>query len=338
MPPPAGHLTSPSPDTLLTMIEQRRREELVTVITETVRECGFAAAIEVLAGVQEQVGVRWQTQQWSVADEHAATAMVDLALTAAAIESTPTGEGVGEVLVACAEDEWHVLPARMFAEQLRQEGWDVAFVGASVPADHLGRYLRTVAPIGVAMSCSVPIHLPSARRTIAACHDAGFPVVVGGPAFATSPGRAEAVGADAWAPDARAASEVIASWAAEPPVLSVPAVDDAQGQAVLAARASIVEAAMVALAARYPPVTEYSPAQRARTREDFDYILRFVGAAMVVDDESIVTEFATWLSSVLTARGLPPTIVPLSVRTLHDSVPEAMAEARRLLDLAAGPA
>jgi methanogenic corrinoid protein MtbC1 len=47
-------------------------------------------------------------------------------------------------VVTCAEGEWHSLPARMVAEVLRLHGWQVTFLGASTPADHLRRLLTEV--------------------------------------------------------------------------------------------------------------------------------------------------------------------------------------------------
>ncbi|MFP5322080.1 MAG: B12-binding domain-containing protein, partial [Acidimicrobiia bacterium] len=59
-------------DTILDLIEQRRREEVVSAVCRVGEERGLDAAIELLASVQAEVGERWHTQRWTVADEHAA--------------------------------------------------------------------------------------------------------------------------------------------------------------------------------------------------------------------------------------------------------------------------
>lgn len=322
-------------DTLLELIEARRRDDVVDLVRSAARHGGVEAAIALLAAVQSEVGLRWQTQRWSVADEHAATAIVDLALTAAVIEVAPATSSLPTVVVACTEEEWHILPARMLAEQLRELGWDVVFLGASTPGDHLERFVAGTRPAAVALSCSIALHLPGARRSIAACHAAGAPVVAGGAGFGARPRRATALGADAWAATAGDAARTAADWLDSPPALAAPLVDDTAQLALAAERPAIVDAAMSELLARFPPLADYSPWQRDKTREDFEYILRFVEAAMLTHDDSIVTDFSVWLSSVLAARDLPHGLVPMSVRVLQRNIPEPFADARRLLDRAA---
>ena len=69
----------------------------------------------------------------------------------------------------------------------------------------------------------------------------------------------------------------------------------------------------------------------ARTREDLDYILRFVEASLLTGDDSIITSFANWLTAVLAARGLPEGIVALGIGVLRDCLPEDHNEVVRLL-------
>ncbi|MHB8342532.1 MAG: B12-binding domain-containing protein [Mycobacteriales bacterium] len=62
---------------------------------------GTALILELLAPAQLAVGLHWRSAKWTVADEHAATAVIDAAL--AAIESsTSVVRPGGAVLVACA--------------------------------------------------------------------------------------------------------------------------------------------------------------------------------------------------------------------------------------------
>jgi methanogenic corrinoid protein MtbC1 len=318
--------------TVLELIQSRRRDDAVELIRFTARDAGLAAAVMLLADVQQKVGRLWQHNELTVADEHAATAVVDLALTAACFEAEHRPHTPEEtVIVACAEEEWHVMPARMFAEQLRAAGWDVVFLGASTPAEHLQRFVAAERPAAVAVSCTVPLHLPGARRAISAGHAAGVPVLAGGAAFGTAPNRAAAIGADAWAPNLDDAVAAITRWVSNRPPLAVPLVDDAPALAAGAERPLIVERAMSALASRFPPLANYTSWQLARTREDLDYIIRFVEASLLTGDDSISTDFTSWLKSVLAARGMPDEIVPLGIGALRECVPEGLSEVDRLL-------
>ncbi|SRR6266487_2259805 len=100
-----------------------------------------------LGPAQAEVGRRWEANQWSVADEHAATAIADAVLGALSWRTDAAGDQ-GRVVVTCAEGEWHSLPARMAAELLRVHGWQVTFLGASTPADHLRRFVAEVEAVG----------------------------------------------------------------------------------------------------------------------------------------------------------------------------------------------
>lgn len=81
----------------------------------------FDDLVQMLADVQRDVGRRWADAEWSVADEHLVSGVSQRVLDALAAEvelPPPVGRGV----VACAEGEWHALPAQMLAERLRCAG------------------------------------------------------------------------------------------------------------------------------------------------------------------------------------------------------------------------
>jgi methanogenic corrinoid protein MtbC1 len=271
-----------------------------------------------LARSQAEVGRRWEANQWSVADEHAATAITDAVLGVLAwrIEAA---EDQGHVVVTCAEGEWHSLPARMAAEVLRAHGWQPTFLGASTPADHLRRFLAEVGAVGVVVSCSVPIFLSGAQRSVQAGQSAGVPVLVGGRAFGPDDLRARRLGADGWAPDAAAAARLLGDWRRQPPAVGKrPAgMRDAEHLELEAAGPELIEAAMSELFLRFSPLAGYSETQLARTREDLGYILQFLEAALLTNDSRIfLDEFLPWLTRVLTSRGLPAGVVTVGLEAL----------------------
>jgi methanogenic corrinoid protein MtbC1 len=288
--------------------------------------------LALLGPAQVEVGRQWEANQWSVADEHAATAISDAVLGALAwrIEAA---ENQGHVVVTCAEGEWHSLPARMAAEVLRVHGWQVTFLGASTPADHLRRLLAEVGAMGVVISCSVPIFLGGALRSVQAAQAEGIPVLVGGRAFGPDELRAHRLGADGWVPDAAAAAHLLGAWRRQPPAVGKwPAgMRDAEPLELEAARPELVEAAMSALFLRFPPLAAYSEAQLARTREDLGYILQFLEAAQLTDDPRIfLDEFLPWLTRVLTSRGLPAGVVTVGLEAL-EAVLDAFPRSRQLI-------
>ncbi|HEX2301567.1 MAG TPA: cobalamin-dependent protein [Pseudonocardiaceae bacterium] len=291
-----------------------------------------------LGAAQAEVGRRWEANQWSVADEHAATAITDAVLGALAWR-IKAPEDQGHVVVTCAEGEWHSLPARMAAEVLRAHGWQVTFLGASTPADHLRRFVAEVGAVAVVVSCSVPIFLGGALRSVQAAQSEGIPVLVGGRAFGPDDTRAHRLGADGWAPDPVAAARLLESWRQQRPAVGKrPAgMRDAEPLELEAVRPDLVEAAMGELFLRFPPLAGYGKAQLARTREDLGYILQFLEAALLTDDPRIfLDEFLPWLTRVLTSRGLPAGVVTVGLEALGavlDAFPRSqqlIAQGRRL--------
>ncbi|WP_327007387.1 cobalamin-dependent protein [Dactylosporangium sp. NBC_01737] len=169
--------------------------------------------LDVVAPAQEQVGVRWAQGAWTVAHEHAATAISESVAMAVGGRIPAPAAPLGHVILACAEREWHGLPARLVGFALQAAGWRTTFLGASTSPQQFARFLDDVDADAVAISCSVAASLPAARRLIDAAREAGLPVLVGGGAFGTDDTRARALGASGWAKDARAAAGVLATLA-----------------------------------------------------------------------------------------------------------------------------
>lgn len=164
-----------------------------------------ALLTDVIAAVQRASGIRWQRGEWTVAREHAATALAVSATKVVLKHVRRTPAMRGPILVACAEREWHALPAMMIHCALRAHGWETTLLGASTSPMRLNQHLQDVGPDAVAVSCSMLGALPTTRRFIEASTAAGVPVVVGGAAFGRDDVRALALGATAWAQDAHGA-------------------------------------------------------------------------------------------------------------------------------------
>ncbi|WP_244945522.1 cobalamin B12-binding domain-containing protein [Couchioplanes caeruleus] len=138
--------------------------------------------LELIASTQGRVGDLWAANEWSIAREHAATAINERALAAVAARF-PARPTRGRVTMACVDGEWHSLPVRILGEMLRLDGWRVDFLGASVPGPHLVTHLHQTGPDAVALSCSIATRLPRAHAAITACRSAGVPVIAGGRGF-----------------------------------------------------------------------------------------------------------------------------------------------------------
>jgi methanogenic corrinoid protein MtbC1 len=169
---------------------------------------------EVLAPAQKQVGERWESGQWTVEDEHAATATTEEALALIAAFNT-TAVSKGHVVACCVPGERHALPGKMFAELIRAEGWRVTYLGSGMPAEHLGRYLATIRPLALAISATMAPSLSTVRIIVDHAHASGVRVLAGGVAFGADRQVASSLGVDEWAADVKGATRILELWREE---------------------------------------------------------------------------------------------------------------------------
>ncbi|MCU1369838.1 MAG: hypothetical protein JWO77_1032 [Ilumatobacteraceae bacterium] len=271
-----------------------------------------ALIVDVLAAAQRESGERWQRNEWSVADEHLVSGVTQRTLDAVAgtMEERPAA---GSVVVACAEGDWHSLPAQMGAELLRARGFAVSFLGASTPADHVARLLDRHRPDALVVSCNLPLFYAGVIRLADAAHGAGVPVVAGGRAVRT-PSRARALGADAWGADIAAVAPQIRGLAGRPQ--RSPRSPSAPVALLDAESRNLASRACDAMVAAHPFMRRFDDRQLARAREDLAYTVRYVAAAALVDETGVLVEYLDWLRTVLAARGVPATAIVAGLETL----------------------
>lgn len=262
---------------------------------------------DVVAAAQREVGRRWQQGEFTVAQEHAATAAAISATKVVAnhVRNVPVTRG--SVVVACAEREWHALPAMMIECALRAHGWDTTLLGASTNPLRLNQYLQDLGPEAVAVSCSMLGSLPTCRRFIEATTASGIPILVGGPAFGVDDVRARALGATAWAGDAHGA---IAAMDALPAVVAPAASLPSERTAEQAALESDHRRLVAVLRERWSLVAEVTTPDADCLHNVMDVaddvlhqILHAVGAALLTGDHRVLPETAWWIDDLLRTRG-----------------------------------
>ncbi|SCL18359.1 Methanogenic corrinoid protein MtbC1 [Micromonospora nigra] len=248
--------------------------------------------VDLVSVAQREVGQRWLTGRWSVAQEHAATHIAETVVGAVAAR-TPSRSRRGHVVMACVEGEWHSLAARIVAEVVRADGWRVTFLGASVPARHLVSFLHQTGPDAVLLSCVQPSRLVRAARVVEACRAAGVAVVAGGPGFGADGRWAPAVGAYAWGASARDAARLLVR---HPPVDAgaPPTAATDEHVVVLRRRREVVEAALRAVD---PPEREVDALATSVA-----HLVDALAAALRVDDVDLLLDFTAWQSAAMAHR------------------------------------
>ncbi|MEU7526695.1 B12-binding domain-containing protein [Saccharothrix sp. NPDC042600] len=279
--------------------------------------------LDVVGGVQRRVGAEWAANRLTVAQEHAATAINERVIAALGAVVERPRPHLAHVVVACVDGEWHALPARLLAEVLALRGFRVDYLGAQLPVPHLITHLHTTGPAAVALSGSLAVRLPTAHATITACQAAGTPVLVGGSAFGPDGRYARLLGADLWAPDARAAADLLAGGLplrtrdAHQPIDDLPHLADQEYTLVSRSARRLVRSGV---AAGSPP-------------EDLAHIVDFLCAALYTDDPTLLTGYLAWHAEVQAARGAPLSALGPALDVLAAELRD-FPRATRLLDAA----
>ncbi len=168
---------------------------------------------ELIRGALVEVGRLWEAGQVSVADEHVATAVAQSVL-ASFYPSFPWVASGPKGVVACVEGERHELGARMVADLLVCDGWNVTYVGADVPLAALVELVVRTRPVFVGLSFALAERMPSVRDAIAVLRRKvpDTRLLLGGRGAAIDAMRTQDLGVDAIARSGTNAAEIIRTW------------------------------------------------------------------------------------------------------------------------------
>lgn len=153
---------------------------------------------DVLGPALRRIGELWQQGEMSVAEEHLATQIALQHMDRLRREVRPHAARDIRAIVTAVEGNRHTIGARMVADVLAFDGWDVDFLGASLPTSELIAFVRRRRPQLVALSITLDEHLDAALSAIAALGALEFSpaVLVGGLAVDGNRDDLKAAGAD----------------------------------------------------------------------------------------------------------------------------------------------
>lgn len=145
-----------------------RREATRVVVDE-----GLASGIEVIdlqtrviQEAQNEIGRLWQQNRVTIAQEHMASAISQLVLATLFERATPAKSLGKKLVLACVDGELHDLPARIVADVLDLAGFDVRYLGASVPHDDLVSLIQAERPDVIGLSVTMNFNVPSLRTAV----------------------------------------------------------------------------------------------------------------------------------------------------------------------------
>ncbi len=163
-----------------------------------------------------KIGQMWESNQISVAEEHLASAIVGRVMAALYPRFANFDVSKGRVLVSAGPNEFHEIGARMVADLLELDGWDVTYLGANTPTMDMVELLKKQKPFFVAISVATLFNLDNVRQAISIIRQdqetSAIKILVGGLAFSGMPELWQEIGADGYAGDAESAVEISDKW------------------------------------------------------------------------------------------------------------------------------
>lgn len=341
---------SPSPHTEATLEQARsdyfdaimggHRHEALSVALDLVHGGTSAERVlsEVVAKGQADLGDAWQGARASVTEEHRASAITEEVVQSIVDEAlrlpkAPVDSSAGLAVVTCTEDEWHTLPGQMAAAAMRLRGFEVVFIGPSVPANDLAAFLSKETPKAVAVSCMMQLSLTGAWRTISALRAIGTTVVAGGRGFGPFGQWARALGADAVAMDFTVGADMVEEANRHPhkppraPVGNPAAITEIHQ--IRSQLESIVHDALDDCLWRWPALLDQPEATRA-TMQDLTATLHALASCVLVGDDEVLVDYIHWFEALLAARELPLWFVPSAFDRLHSQLPDTLPIAQEV--------
>jgi methanogenic corrinoid protein MtbC1 len=304
------------------------------VLSELKASGGLARVInELLAPAMTEVGDRWYDGRWNAAQEHVASGISEGALSAASVRGRvrrPPADAPTAVL-ACPRGEAHVLPARFAAELLVEAGADVIVLGLPVPERDLATFVATARPTALILSCTEPLALPGVRDAIAAAHEAGIPVLVGGSGFGDDERRGMVVGADGWARRPDEAVTMLRAWRDQRPELAEPALEDREVAALRRLGDSFLGDAMRALIARIDTTDSYRESEIVQARSDLQAIVTALSCALLCHDDELFADRTAWSRGMRDATGVRAAVLDAGIDVIEDSLGPGFPGSHRML-------
>ncbi len=173
------------------------------------RALGFADSradiyLHIIAPAQIRLGELWHQGVINVAQEHLATAITTdvMDFLRAGIEPRPSLGA--RAVVTPVEDDQHHIGARMVADLLAMDGWDVDFLGNGTPANDLAEFVHNRDADLLALSVTLPELLPNVAAAVEATRELrprGLKILLGGNALNHPEQDLSALGCDAIARD-----------------------------------------------------------------------------------------------------------------------------------------
>ena len=180
-------------------------------------DSALSVYLDLLAIVQRRVGDLWERGELSVAEEHMVTEATQSQMDRLRPMLAPAQRHGARAVLAGADGDWHSMGARIVSDFLLADGWEVLYLGPSVPAVDLAAFATRHEAQLVGISLTVEEGLDGTLQAARVLKGLTRPpkVLVGGPAAVLHREEIEPR-VDAVAADALEAVAVARGWRGAP--------------------------------------------------------------------------------------------------------------------------
>ncbi len=165
------------------------RKECFNVIQEAVKE-GIDIKdiyLEVFSPAMVKVGEMWETNQFTIAQEHLATAITQRMMSYLYSNCFDFSADYykAKIIMTCAGSELHELGARMTADLLELEGYDVIYLGSNTPVFTILETILSENPDFVGISCTMSFNIKYTKELVEKIKEVNedIKIIAGGRAY-----------------------------------------------------------------------------------------------------------------------------------------------------------
>lgn len=169
--------------------------------------------------IMYKIGEHWEKGRITVAHEHLASSVLSRVLAAIHHVPTPLEKKRKTAVVSAGVNEFHQIGARMVADLLELDGWNVQFYGADLPNEMLMSAIEEHNPVFIALSVTMMFNVDQVVKAVTHIQErfgeeAPF-IMVGGRIINEHPELKDVIGADAYPVTAVESVDVAAGWRRE---------------------------------------------------------------------------------------------------------------------------
>lgn len=148
-----------------------------------------------------EVGLMWEKGLISVAQEHLATSIVMRIMSYLYVNFILIENTKGKAIITASVNEHHEVGARIVADFLELDGWDVKYLGANTPNDELIKIIKEEKPLFIGIAVTLAFNIIQVKELISKIRSDSqispdLKILVGGYAFLIGTNNSKKIGAD----------------------------------------------------------------------------------------------------------------------------------------------